>query len=233
VNTLWKQGGNAKSIAERLRVDVSLSEPQRRAALNLLLGRSARLHSQLQENLNALYARQIFTANVVEALEADDTLDPAMRHHAVARARARGDAPNRLDDDSRKRVRYAGGDPEAYALGLRAIEKAVRAEPDNGHFLNTLGVAQYRNRRYVQTVETLRRADVLNQQETAGGYPHDVAVLAMALHRLKQTDEARVMFERLKGLMSDPNWRGDEEAITLFEEAKQMFEESDPQTGLD
>jgi hypothetical protein len=41
------------------------------------------------------------------------------------------------------------------------------------------------------------------------------------------------MFERLKGLMSDPNWRGDEEAITLFEEAKQMFEESDPQTGLD
>jgi WD40 repeat protein/serine/threonine protein kinase len=157
VNTLWKQVGNAKSIAERLRVDVSLSEPQRRAALNLLLGRSARLHSQLQENLNALYARQIFTANVVEALEADDTLDPAMRHHAVARARARGDAPNRLDDDSRKRVRYAGGDPEAYALGLRAIEKAVRAEPDNGHFLNTLGVAQYRNRRYVQTVETLRR----------------------------------------------------------------------------
>ena len=45
------------------------------------------------EHVNALFARLIFTKDVVAALEADDSLSPALRRSAVTKARAMGDEP--------------------------------------------------------------------------------------------------------------------------------------------
>ncbi len=209
-------------VAERLRMDVSLSEPQRRAVLNLLLKKSV----QLLDHVNALYARLIFTDDVVAALQADNSLTPAMRRCGAARARATGDEPSRLNEDTWNLVRFAGSDSEAYQVGLRGAEATVAGEPDSLDYLNTLGVAQYRNARYEQAYATLTRCDEQRRQRGEKGHALDVVVLAMTLHRLNRFEEARVMFERLKSLMSCDEWRDDEEAITLLEEAKQALEES-------
>ena len=52
----------------------------------------------------------------------------------------------------------------------------------------------------------------------------------MALLKLGRIEEARVMFKRLEDLMRDEGWMNNEEAIALFEEAKQLFDASDVQT---
>ena len=96
VEDLWRQSIDARSIAERLREEASLSDAQRCAALNLLLGKSV----QLQEPVNALFARLVFTDDVVAALEAEDSLAMGDRRRALRTARRRGDKPQRLNMDS-------------------------------------------------------------------------------------------------------------------------------------
>jgi len=168
----------------------------------------------------------VFTADVIVALEDDVSLTEDVRTQAIARARSRGDEASRLNTDSWHLVRFAGGDPEAYKIGLRGAEAAVRSEPDAVHFLNTLGLAQYRNGRYEQVHATMMRSDTLRRQLGLPTEVSDVAVLAMALHKLQRTQEAQAMFERLKLLMSAGVWSDDEEATTFFEECEQLVKGS-------
>jgi Flp pilus assembly protein TadD len=58
-------------------------------------------------------------------------------------------------------------------------------------FLNTLGVAQYRVGQYQTALDTLLRADKMNQ-----GIPEDVAFLAMAHHRLGHKEQAQAALKR-------------------------------------
>ena len=224
VDDLWQQPTDAKSIAEELGTDASLNEPQRRAALNLLLTRS----TQLQDDTNSLYARLVFTDDVVAALETDDSLGSGVRYKAVRMARATGEEPLRLNRDGWNLVRFADGAPESYTIGLRGAEAAVAAEPENVVFLSTLGVAQYRNGQFEEACSTLTHCDQLRQQQQRKSVPRDVAVLAMALLRVGRTDEARAVYERLEGLMDDTNegWKYRRVPRTLFEEAKQLLEEA-------
>lgn len=97
VDSLWQQSGDARSIADRLRADASLSEPQRAAALDLLLTKSSQFHSRLQEHVNELFARLVFSDDVVAALERDDSLNERQRRDAVTIARQLGDGPHRIN----------------------------------------------------------------------------------------------------------------------------------------
>ncbi|MFH1109579.1 MAG: protein kinase [Planctomycetota bacterium] len=224
VDELWQQPFDAKSILERLRADASLTEPQRRAALNLLLSKSV----QLQDQVNDLYARLVFTDDVVSALEADDSLSPGVRSRAVGIARRKGDRPLRLNHDSWNLVRSPGGDTEAHRVGLRGAEAAVAIEPDNVDFLDTLGMAQYRNDRYGDAHATLTRSDELRQQKGSKSVPRDLAVLSMAVFKLGRMEEARAAFQRLENVMSDTEeeWTDDKAASALFDECKQLLEGS-------
>ena len=232
VNDLWQKLNDWKAVAQRLRDDALLSEPQRRAALNLVLGKSAQVHAQALEHVNALFPRLVFTADVVAALVADAELTPDMRRSAVARARARGDDPVRLFRQSWRLVRFADTVPEAYKIGLRGAEAAVASELkgwDRFASFHTLGVAQFRNERYEEAWATLTRSEDLRRHLEESFTPFTAAFLAMTLFKLERVDEARRMFEQLEDLMSD-EWRGDEGAKTLFEEAKQLLGAGDVQT---
>ena len=116
-------------------------------------------------------------------------------------------------------------------LSTPVAEAAVAVEPDNLAFLNTLSVAQYRNGRYRQACATVARCDELRRHQNVSAEPLEAGVLAVALFKLGRIAEARVMFKRLEGLMSDEKGRDDEEASVLFEEVKQLLEGPGPRTG--
>jgi tetratricopeptide (TPR) repeat protein len=222
VDELWDRLSDADSIAEQVRTDTSLGEQQRLAALNLLLRKSA----ELQNQVNELYTRLVFTDHVVTALEADASLTPGARFKAIGIARAKGDEPIRLNRESWHLVSRPHDNPKAYEIGLRGAEAAAAAEPDNVAFVNTLGVAQYRNGRYEEAYITLTRSDELRRQQGKKSVPHDVAFLAMAMLRLGRVQEAQTTLERLYSIIGDPEeeWRENEESIAMLEECKQLLE---------
>jgi serine/threonine protein kinase/WD40 repeat protein len=81
--------------------------------------------------------------------------------------------------------------PEPLRDGKAAVllaEKAVRKEPRNPTYCNTLGLAYYRTGQYRQAVEILRPN--LQSQE-ASALPYDLYILAMSCHRLGETERAR------------------------------------------
>jgi Flp pilus assembly protein TadD len=91
--------------------------------------------------------------------------------------------------------------PEAtYRRGLRLATEACRLSPDDGWYLNTLGVAQFRAGLEAEALATLTRSNTLNKENE----PADLAFLAMAHQRLGQTSGARATLERLRALMRQP-----------------------------
>ena len=228
VDTLWQEPIDARAMAKQLRENQSLTKPERRAALNLVLQRSA----QLQQHVADLHARLVFTDDVVAALEADDLLSSTVRSRAVGIARRKGDQPLRLNRDSWNLVRPPGGTPQAYRLGLRGAEAAVALEPDNADFLDTLGIAQYLNDRYEDAYVTVIRSDEIRRQNGRKSVPRNLAVLSMALFKLGRIEQARAAFQRLENVMSDTeeDWRFNETTSALFKECKQLLESSNEQS---
>ncbi len=229
VGELWQQLHDWELVARHLHEDDALSQRKRRAALNQVLAESALFH----DRVNTLYARLIFTEDVVAALEADDSMAPAIRRSAVANARKRGDDPVRLLRQSWRLVRLAGGAPEAYEIGLRGAEAAAASEFkgwDGYASLHTLGVAQYRNGRYEEAWATLKRSEELRRQLKVAFTPFDAAFLAMTLFKLGRIDEAQTMFTRLEDLMTNEAWREHRVMSAFFEEARQLLGGSDEQT---
>ena len=80
-------------------------------------------------------------------------------------------------------------DPErAINLARRAIELA----PDDMMHINTLGVALYRNGRFAESIEVLKRSQSAGHGQFDG---FDLFFLAMAHHRLWHREEARACFD--------------------------------------
>ena len=99
-------------------------------------------------------------------------------------------------------VRDLGEPDEAYRRGLRLAEEACRLEPENDAFRSTLGVAQYRAGLVAEAVATLMRPN----DPAADREPSDLAILALAQHRLGQSEKARSALGRLRELMKNPEW---------------------------
>jgi Tfp pilus assembly protein PilF len=74
------------------------------------------------------------------------------------------------------------------AQGLAMAEKAVRLEPENVSYRNTLGVAYYRAGRYNDAINVLR-SDIESQEDTS--LVCDLCFLAMSYQQLGETPRAR------------------------------------------
>jgi WD40 repeat protein len=79
------------------------------------------------------------------------------------------------------------------ALALKLIQKAVEQQPRNALFLNTLGVAQYRNDDYARAIGTLQKSLDAGKGQWDG---FDLFFLAMCHARLAQPAKAKDCFER-------------------------------------
>jgi tetratricopeptide (TPR) repeat protein len=127
-----------------------------------------------------------------------------------------------LNQSSWKVVVNPGGEPAAYQKALEEAEEACRLYPEERHYLNTLGVAQYRVGRYQQALETLSRSEKLNATPAEGSRPADLAFLAMTCWRLGQTDRALKYLDRLREAVKKR--AKDEEAQAFLREAGTLLQ---------
>jgi tetratricopeptide (TPR) repeat protein len=86
----------------------------------------------------------------------------------------------------------------ALARAVALAQQAVDANPKEGTFWNTLGVARYRAGDFKGAVEALDRSAELRQ----GGGPYDWLFLAMTHWQLGDKDEARKWYDRAVERMS-------------------------------
>jgi len=98
---------------------------------------------------------------------------------------------------------------------LPLVEKAVRLDPGNANYRNTLGVAYYRAGRYREAVDTLWPN--LDKQEK-WGLAFDLYFLAMSHHRLGETGRARDYYDwAVRWPRSDPGLKpGHLKELDLF-----------------
>jgi tetratricopeptide (TPR) repeat protein len=79
------------------------------------------------------------------------------------------------------------------ARALELVRKALEHEPENGTYLNTLGVVQYRNGMYKEAVDTLEKSLIAGG---GGSDAHDLYFLAMCHSRLGDRAKAKECFDR-------------------------------------
>jgi tetratricopeptide (TPR) repeat protein len=128
--------------------------------------------------------------------------------------------PRILNSDSWECVSSVNESADDYEAARVMAARACELEPDNGNYLNTLGVAQYRVGLYDEALATLTRSDEIN-----GGIPADVAFVAMSLYKLGRTEEASTALKRLRVLMREPATTGNEEAQGFLREAEELISE--------
>jgi tetratricopeptide (TPR) repeat protein len=131
--------------------------------------------------------------------------------------------PDHLNNTAWMVVRLPGQTPQVYAAALRQANAAVEAAPDNGYFINTLGVAQYRMEQYPEAFATLTKSDKLNATKN-GSIPADLAFLAMVKYKLGQKEEAKEDLERLRKYLRDPRRIRDRESHAFLVEAEELIE---------
>jgi serine/threonine protein kinase/tetratricopeptide (TPR) repeat protein len=110
----------------------------------------------------------------------------------------------------------------AVALAHRGLQ----VQPDSVALQNDLGVALYRTGRWAEAVSVLDRARRLRKDADNA---FDGFFLAMALHRLGRTDEARSRFERAANWMNRRR-PGDHELILFHAEARDILGLQTPPT---
>jgi WD40 repeat protein/tRNA A-37 threonylcarbamoyl transferase component Bud32 len=219
VEAMLAQQTPLSDVAQRFRLDQSLTEIQKRAALNLLLRRSTDLRERAYALANGEVERHILTAAAADALQNASDLHERVRQMALQRINQLGDDPRRLNEAAWAIVREADEDSDRYLVAREAAAAASEAQPNEAMILNTLGVAQYRVGDYETAVQTLTRSDELN-----GGIPEDVAFLAMTHWQLGNEDEAKGQLARLRELMQSPEHASNEDGQLFLREAEALIE---------
>jgi len=142
----------------------------------------------------------------------------------VPRVAPAGDAAQNLNNQAWAIAKEPGRMKGDYQKALNIARAAVRLEPGNAFYLNTLGVALYRAGEFEEAIETLGKADELNRNSGGGGplyHPAtDFLFLAMAHFQLGHSEQAHEYLERSKELLKDVP---DEELAVFLEEASRLI----------
>ena len=154
--------------------------------------------------------------DVLAALKAQPAADPEIQAACLKLAGTWPESALECNNAGWALVRDPGRPEADYQRGLRLAKAACRLEPENGAFLNTLGVAQYRCGLIAEALATLTRSNDLNQEKE----PADLAFLALAQHRLGQSEKARDTLGRLREVMKNPASAGDPESQAFLREAE-------------
>ena len=191
-------------------------------------GRAAEAEPYFEEALaiwtNQLGSEHIRARDVFSKLE--DLLFQTGQHEKLERLLVErlnlalaADNPLALSSAAWDVVKRTGYPADLYERALTAARRACALQPENGAFLNTLGVTLYRTRCYEEARVTLLRSDKLNDD-----HPADIAFLAMSLSRVDRTDDARRELERLRELMRQRPWAADPQSLRFLHEAETLIE---------
>jgi WD40 repeat protein/serine/threonine protein kinase len=225
---------SADQVAAAIRQDAMLTEPTRAAALarvaSYLEALAAAATAKLADELvDKLFDRLWLRAEVAGAIRSDRALADAVRRQALRLLEFHPElSPAYLNQKIWNVVNNPGGTAPQYDQAVRAAELLHRNHPDDGDYLNTLGVAQYRSCRYQAAAATLQRADQMHAKSETGEQPADLAFLAMAQHHLGQKEQASATLLRLQHAVKKPAWTDDEEVRNFLREAESLIRGKQP-----
>jgi eukaryotic-like serine/threonine-protein kinase len=172
--------------------------------------------------VHATFDELVTPAAVAERLAGRQDLSEELRSEAIARAKRFRQDPNRLNDQSWSVVSKPGRAKPDYDRALLQAREACRLVPGRGELLNTLGAAQYRAGQWQAAVETLTESDKLQTATPNGSHPIDLALLAMAHHRLGQPEKAGAALGRLREAMKSPLYAKNLECHAFLKEAEAL-----------
>jgi WD40 repeat protein len=184
------------------------------------------------ELVKTMFAKHSLRAETLDALRHDATLHAALRAAALDLADYYPEDARRLNNESWRIVRVPGGKAENYRRAVRLAAQACRLAGEDGNYVNTLGVAQYRAGDLQAARDTLLRSQRLNAARfktplpadpAFPDLPADLAFLAMVRHRLGDTAQAQTDLARLRQTVATPAWTGDAEAQAFQREAEELL----------
>jgi WD40 repeat protein/serine/threonine protein kinase len=176
--------------------------------------------------VDARFAELPLRAEVVESLRADKTIPAGVLPVALQLAEEHDEGPQLLREASVAVVKLRGGDPAAYRLALRRAEAACRLWPDNGEYLNTLGLAYYRVGQYKEAGEALRQGEPLNTLRMKGPLGLDLGLRALLQIQERRLDEARATVAQLREVIK--TFKAPAPVSTLLlHEVEELLEQKD------
>jgi WD40 repeat protein len=173
------------------------------------------------------FAKLLLRADVVESLRADKAIPAEVLPVALQLAEEHDEDPKLIDAASVAVVKERGGDPAAYRLALRRAEAACRIWPDNGMYLNTVGLAHYRLGQYREAEVALRQCEPLNTLRFDGPWPRDLALRALLQLQEGRRDEARATANQLREVMKTPRWANAPVSTIMQREVEELLAQKD------
>jgi len=174
--------------------------------------------------VDELYKETGFYSEVIDKLNADETLAGPVRKVALQIANAR------LWEDKRKLMKQIwevvsspGGQIEAYRLALGKAEMANRLEPNDWRTLGALFMAQYRVGAYQDALTTLIHFEKMRVDAHLEPGLGSVAFMAMALHQLGRAEEAQAALNRLRVRLEDAQLAENRLAQSFVIEAEKLL----------
>ena len=178
--------------------------------------------ARLEPIVERLFEQEIFVDRVVAKLLEDGSLSARARATAIRLARVKGDpSPGELNSSSFAVVEKPGGSVGDYQSALEKAEAASGLEPENAAYMTTLGIALYRLGRYREALDTLVRAERLNEQGNKDLRVHDLLFMAMCHGKLGNQGQAHNLLREARALLTG---RTDEERSFLREAEKLLGE---------
>jgi tetratricopeptide (TPR) repeat protein len=175
-----------------------------------------------------LFGQMPLRADVLERLRTLPGMSPSRRQEVLAVAETYPEDPRELNQLAWQLEKLPGGEMSGHRKALRFSEEACRLEPENGHCLNTLGVAHYRAGNYEKALDVLSRSNRINSLRDKGPDPADLAFLAMAHQQLSHTKEAEAELQLLRERMKEPRWAQDAQAPGFLREAEELLARPKP-----
>jgi hypothetical protein len=211
---------SAAELRDRISGDQTIS-PETRATALKLAGSfwATRIRHLAEGQVSSRFDRLLLRTDVLDSVRADPALNPEVRAAALALAETWPESALALNNAAWVLIKLPNRPEADSRRGLRLAETACQLAPNNGTYLNTLGVAQYRTGQYEKTQVTLTRSNQLNGNRQ----PADLAFLAMTQHRLRQVEAARAALERLRELMKDPKIAANAENEGFLREAETVI----------
>jgi hypothetical protein len=226
---LCRKSSTKEKVSERLAADKGITQEVRKEALARLDDYWTRyLRGEVSPVVARLFAQGLLRAEVLEKIKSDPTYSDAVRQQALTLAKQEPENARALNNRSWSIVRRSDAKPLEYQAAQRQAEAACQVAPENGNYLNTLGVAQYRTASYAQAIATLTRSEKLNQAPPSGSQPSDLAFLALAHAKLGHQPEAQLYLKRLRETAKQPRWAADGETQGFLREVEAHFGSKKP-----
>ncbi len=181
------------------------------------------------ELVQSLFEARMLKSEVMEALKPDTTIDPRLRDAAQEVARGRSEDAHRLFETSRLTLLRPLGTPEMNNQALRRIEAAcqvVAADPQRRtEYLHVLALALYRAGHADEALQLVARLNAAPISGRGRILPIDLAVSAMASHKLGRFADAQAALDQLRAVVQEAPGAGDQEALSFLREVESVVHE--------